>query len=82
MAEDPIEAIFNLNNKVRGCSLDLSIHRPRFLSPSTLLNLSKEEYVLHIQWESDRMDEDKPVKSSNEYKLEYKTQKGQNNQGS
>ena len=82
MAEDPIEAIFNLNNKVRGCSLDLSIHKPRSPSPSpsTISNLSKEEYALHIQRKSDRMVEDEPVKSSNEFSLEYVTQEGQNNQ--
>ena len=50
MAEDPVKAIFNLNNEVRGCFLDLNIHKPRSpsLSPSTISNLSKEEYALHM----------------------------------
>ena len=44
---NPIKAMFNLNNnldEVRGCSLDMSIHRPR--SPSLLLSISEEEYHL------------------------------------
>ena len=82
MVKDPIKAMFNLNNEVRGCSLDLSIHNSRSPSPSpsTISNLSKEEYALHIQWESDRMDKDEPVKSSNKFSLEYVIQEGQNNQ--
>jgi len=50
MAIDPVEAMFNLNNKfneVRGCSLDLSIHRPRSPSPSLLVSDCDEEY--HVQ---------------------------------
>jgi len=75
IAEDPVKAMFNLNNKMRGCSLDLSIHKLRFPSPSlsTISNLSKEEYALYIQWESNRMDKNKPVKSSNEFSLKYVT---------
>ena len=82
MAKDPVKAMFNLNNEVRGCSLNLSIHKPKFPSPSpsTISNLSKEEYTLHMQLESDRMDENKPFKSSNKFSLEYMTQEGQNNQ--
>ncbi len=47
MDTNPIKAMFNLNNnldEVRGCSLDMSIHRPR--SPSLLLSISEEEYHL------------------------------------
>ena len=29
-----------------------------------------------MQWESNRMDEDKPIKSSNKFSLEYVTQEG------
>ena len=82
MVEDTVKAMFNLNNEMRGCSLNLSIHKPRSPSPSplTISNLSKEEYTLCMQWESDRMDKDKSIKSSNEFSLEYATQEGQNNQ--
>ena len=50
MDVDPIEAMFDLNNnfdKVRGCSLDMSIHRPR--SPSLLLSECDEEYHIRVQ---------------------------------
>ena len=78
IAKDPVETMFNLNNEMKGCSLDLSIHKPKSPSPSpsTISNLSKEEYALHMQWESNRMDEDKPIKSSNKFSLEYVTQEG------
>ena len=61
---DPIGAIFNLNNnldKVRDCSLNVSAHRPRFSFISSSEN--KEEYYIHVQYKSDRMDKDKPVNS-------------------
>ena len=61
----PIGAMFGLDynyNEIRGCSLDMSIHRPR----SSLMSLSEcnKEYHIHIKCESDRMVEDKPVNSS------------------
>ena len=80
MVIDPIGAMFNLNNnfdKVRGCSLDASAHKPR--SPSVLSSVSEEEYHVRVQRESDRMDEDKPDNSPGNVKLEYKTQ-SQNHQ--
>jgi len=49
MVTDPIGAMFNLNNnldKVRGCSLDVSTHRPR--SPSILSSKNEEKYHVHI----------------------------------
>ena len=77
MVIDPIDTMFNLDNnfdKVRGCSLDLSIHRPR--SPLLLSSECDEEYHIHIKWESNRMDKDKPVNSSSNFSLEYATQEG------
>ena len=71
MVTDPIRAMFNLNNnldEVRGCSLDVSVYKPR----SPLLSKSEEEYHAHIQCESDRMDEDKPDNSLDSVKLKYK----------
>ena len=50
MAVNPIGTMFDLNNnydKVRGCSLDMSIHRPR--SPSLSLSKCNKEYYIHVQ---------------------------------
>jgi len=72
--------MFNLNNnfdKVRGHFLDTGAYKPR--SSSASLSESKEEYHARIQWESNRMNEDKPDNSSGSVKLEYKTQ-SQNHQ--
>jgi len=47
METNYIEAMFDLDNnldEVRGCSLDMSIHRPR--SPSLLSSKSEEEYYI------------------------------------
>ena len=49
MVTDPIGAMFNLNNnfdEVRGCSLDVSAHKPR--SPSVSLSESEEEYHICV----------------------------------
>ena len=76
-----IEAMFNLDNnldEMRGHSLDMSIHRPR--SSSLLLSKSGKEYHIRVKQNSNRMDEDKPTISSNNFSLEYKTQEGQNHQ--
>ena len=64
MVTDPIGTMFNLNNnldEVRGRSLDMSVHRPRF--PFISSSKNEEEYHIYIQCESDRMDEDKPINS-------------------
>jgi len=47
METNYIEAMFDLDNnldEVRGCSLDMSIHRPR--SPSLSSSKSEEEYYI------------------------------------
>ena len=77
MDTNPIEAMFNLDNnldEMRGCSLDLSIHRPRSLSPLLLLSEYEEECHIRVKQESDRMDKDKPVNFSSNFSLEYITQ--------
>ena len=79
MDTNPIEAIFNLDNNLkvmRGRSLDMSIHRPRSLL--LLLSECEEEYHIQVKRESNRIDEDDPTISSNNFSLEYTTQKGQN----
>jgi len=83
IAINPVEAMFNLNNKfneVRGHSLDLSIHRPRSLSLLLLVSDYDEEYHVHIQQESNKMNEDKPVNLLENVELEYTTPKSQLNQ--
>ena len=80
---DPIKAMFDLNNnyeEVRGCSLDMSIHRPRSPFPSLSLSKYDEKYHVYVQWESGKMIEDEPVNFSGNFKLEYATLKSQNNQ--
>ena len=83
MIINPVNTLFDLDNnydKVRGCSLDLSIHRPRF--PSMSLSEYNKEYHIHIKQESDRMVEDKPINFLGSFSLEYATQEDQNNQAS
>ena len=75
MITNPIGAMFNLNNnfdKVRGHSLGTSVHKPR--SPSVSSSKSEEEYHICIQWECNKIDEDKPDNSLGNVKLKYKTQ--------
>ena len=50
MVPNSIGAMFNLNNnfdEMKGCSLDMSAHKPR--SPSVSSSKSKEEYHAHVQ---------------------------------
>ena len=82
---DPVSTMFELDhndNKVRGRSLDASIHRPR--SPSMSLSKCDEEYHICVQRESDKIVEDnndiEPANSIGSIRLKYATQEGQNNQ--
>ena len=71
---DPIGTMFDLDNnydEVRGCSLDMSVHRPK--SPSMSLSECDEEYHIHVKYKSNRMVEDEPVNSSGSFSLEYMT---------
>jgi len=65
-------------DKVRGHSLALSAYCPR--TPSLSLSDCNENYTTRIQKESNRMDEDDPVTTSNSVQLEYVTLKSQNGQ--
>jgi len=81
MDTNPIEAMFDLGKNlevVRGCSLDMSIHRPR--SPLLSSSECEEEYHIQVKWKSDRMDEDDPATFSNDFSLEYMTYESQNHQ--
>jgi len=73
---DPVEDLFP-DDKVRGHSLALNMHKPR--SSSISLSKSKEEYHVCIQKISNKMDEDNPIPKSNNNKVEDTTQdKGKN----
>ena len=82
---DPVSTMFELDhndNEVRGHSLDMSIHRPRSSSMSS--SECDEEYHIRIQKESNKMVKDnnniEPANSIDSIRLEYMTQKSQNNQ--
>ena len=87
MDVDSVSTMFELDyidDEVRGCFLNASIHRPR----SPLMSSSKcdKEYHICVQKESKKMVKDdndiEPANSMNSIRLEYTTQKGQNNQDS
>ena len=83
MVIDLIDNIFDIGNNFeneRGCSLSLSMYKPRSRSPSISSNKCSEEYHIHVQKESNRMDEDRPVRSIGCIKLEYKSQRGKKDQ--
>jgi len=65
-------------DEVRGRSLVLSAHHSRTLSLSS--SDCDEDYATRVQKESDRMDEDNPVATSDSLQLEYATPKSQENQ--
>ena len=58
MVVDSIEDLFE-DDKIRGHSLVLSVHKPR--SSSISLSESKKEYHIQIQRDSDKIDENDPV---------------------
>ena len=78
MDVDPVSTMFELDhndNKVRGCSLDVSIHRLR--SPSMSSSKYDEEYHIRIQRESKKMVENnndiEPANSIGSIRLKYAT---------
>ena len=82
MIVDPLDNLFkkmgNNFDEVRGRSLALSVYCPR--TPSLFSSDCDEDYVTRMQKESDRMDEDNPVTTSNSIQLKYMTPKSQNGQ--
>ena len=87
MDVDSVSTMFELDyidNKMRGHSLDASIHRPRSLSISS--SECDKEYHIRIQRESEKMVKDNNnielANSISSIRLKYGTQEGQNNQGS
>jgi len=77
IAVDFIKNLFT-GDEIRGCSLVLSMYRPR--SPSISLSGSNEEYHIHVKRDSDRMDEDEPVSFVGNSQVEYKTQEKKKDQ--
>ena len=55
----------------------LHIYRPR--SPSISSSKCSEDYHIYIKRKSNRMDENKPVSSIGNIKIEYVSQEGQKN---
>ena len=81
MVIDPLDNIFNIGSDIeekRGCSLFLSMYKPR--SPSISSSECSEEYHVCVKKESNRMDKDKPVNSIGSIKLEYTLQGRQKDQ--
>jgi len=79
---DPLDNFFKKIgdnfDEVRGCSLALSVYCPR--TPSLSSSDCNEDYTTRMQKESDRMDEDNPVATSNSIQLKYITPKSQDGQ--
>jgi len=79
MVIDPVKDLIP-DDEVRDCSLALSMHKPRF--PSISSSESEEEYHVHIQRISDKIDEDDPVPESNINQVEDITLEKRKNLGS
>jgi len=81
MVIDLMDNLFNIGNSFdneRGCSLSLSMHKPRLSSISS--SECSEEYHIHVKNISNRMDKDEPVRFIDSIKLEYMSQEGQKDQ--
>ena len=78
---DSLDNLYDIGNgfkKGRGCSLSLSIHKPRSLSIS--LSEYSKEYHICVKRKGNRMDKDKSVTSIGSIKVEYAFQEGQKDQ--
>ena len=78
---DPVSTMFKLDNiddEIRGCSLDVSIHRLKSSSMSS--SKYDEEYHICIQRKSKKMVENdndiEPANTIGSIRLEYATQEG------
>ena len=72
MVVNPLDNLYDIGNgfkERRGCSLLLSIHKPRSLSISS--SKCSEEYHICVKRESNRMNKDKPVTSIGSNKVKY-----------
>ena len=81
MVIDPLDNLLDISNSFnseRGHFLLLSMHKLRL--PSISLSECSEEYHVHVKRMSNRMDEDKPVRTIDSIKLEYTSQEKQKDQ--
>ena len=81
MVINSVDNIFNIGDSFKaekGCSLSLSIYKPRSSSISS--SERSEDYHIRVKKDSDRIDEDKPVSSIGSIKIEYVSQEEQKNQ--
>jgi len=81
MVINPEDNIYDIGNgfkEGRGCSLSLSMHKPR--SPSISSSKYSEDYHVHVKRNSNRMDEDELVGSNGSIKVEYVSQGEQKDQ--
>ena len=81
MVINPVNNIFNISDgfeEGRGCSLSLSMYKPR----SSLISSSKcsKDYHICVKRKSDRMNENEPVSSIGSIKIEYASQEGHKDQ--
>ena len=78
MVIDLVDNIFDIGDSFKaekGCSLSLSIHKPRSSSISS--SEHSEDYHIRVKRDNDRIDEDKPVSSISSIKIEYASQEEQ-----
>ena len=76
MVINPLNNIFDIGSDIkeeRGCSLFLSMHKPRF--PSISSSEYSKEYHVCVKKKSGRINKDKPVNSISSIKLEYMFQR-------
>jgi len=82
MVVNPLNNLFKKTgdnfDEVRGNSLVLSTHCPK--TPFLFSSDCDEDYATKIQKESNRIDEDNPIATSNNIQLKYITPKSQNGQ--
>jgi len=74
MVINPLENLFDIGDnydEVRGRSLEMSTHKPRF--PLILLSECNKEYHIQVKRESDRIVEDEPVNSISSICIRYVT---------
>jgi len=72
MVIDPFDNFLGTGDKfdkMKGCSLALSVHRLK--SPSMSSSECNEEYYIYVKRDSDRIEEDEPVISVNSIQVEY-----------
>ena len=81
MVIDSVNNIFDIGDSFKmekGCSLSLSMYKPR--SPSISSSECSEDYHICVKRDSDRIGEDKSISSIGSIKVEYVSQEEQKDQ--